>query len=147
MGDEKKTGISITIDLKDIVIVLLILFCIFLYFNPFKSSSIKDLEESIDLKDKEIKKIELERDSLKRERNKIDSKIDSVERIYQNRKDTIQNLKNISKSQKQQINELRSDIDMFNKMLQENEKKIISIKKNPIVLPKDKILKKITEKL
>lgn len=147
MGSEKKTEINLTLNLKDILIILLLISCIFLCFNPFKSSSIKELEESIAAKDIEIKKIAHQRDSLKKEREFIDLKIDSVEKVYQSRKDTIQNLKDISKVQRQQISELRGNIEMFNKMLQENEKKINDLKKNPIVLPKDKVLKKITEKL
>lgn len=146
MGDTK-TNFNITINLKDLIIIGLIIFCIFLYFNPFKNSTIKELEESIKDKDNQIKKIELQRDSLKKVREKLDVKIDSIEKIYQFRKDTINNLKRLSQSQRIQINQLRGDVDMYNNMISENEKRIKDIKQNPILVRKDKLLKKITEKL
>jgi|688.fasta_scaffold200897_3 hypothetical protein len=144
---EKKSLTDISFSLKDIVLIGAVLFCIWLYFNPFNNSSIKSLEEANAEKDKKIAQIKTERDSLKNERLITDHKIDSLKKVQLLSEETISRLKSESKSKDLEIKDLREDLKGFDDMINENDKKINDLKKNPIKLPKGKLVEKLSQKL
>jgi len=136
-----------TFDFRNLVIGGLIIFCIWIYFNPFNSDKISNLEKDNKDKENEIKKIGSQRDTLLLERIVIDNELKDLKKLSEFRSDTIEIYKKASKSKDYQIKELKKDLKFYSDILNEQEKKIDELERNPIVLPKNKIIEKISEKL
>ena len=134
-------------ELKDLIILLLIIAAVWIYFNPFSKTDVTALEKSIEEKDTKLRKTEAERDSIRKEREKIDDKIKVSESIYVLRADTIKNLKRISAIQRSEINDLKEGLEFYHDFIKKQSDKITHLEKNPIILPKGQILEKITQKL
>lgn len=134
-------------ELKDIIILLLVIAAVWIYFNPFSKTDVATLQKAIDEKDLKIKQIEIERDSLRKDRKKIDDKVKILESSYVLRADTIKNLKRISASQRSEINDLKEGLEFYDGLIKKQSDKITQLEKNPIILPKDQILEKIKQKL
>jgi len=134
-------------DFKNLIIGGLIIFCIWIYFNPFNSDKISSLEKDNRDKENEIKKIGWQRDTLLLKRIMIDNELKDLKKLSELRSDTIDIYKKVSKSKDYEIKELKKDLKFYNDMLSEQEKKIDELEKNPIILPKNKIIEKISEKL
>ena len=134
-------------ELKDFIILLLIIAAVWIYFNPFSKTDVTTLQKSIEEKDTKIRKIEAERDSIRKEREKIDNKIKVLVSSYVLRADTIKNLKRISDRQRSEINDLMEGLQFYDDLIKKQSDKITQIEKNPIILPKDQILEKIKQKL
>lgn len=135
------------VDVKNVIIIALILFCIWLYFNPFNSDKIDDLEKDNQVKTEQISKIQFQRDSLAVERKLLDGKIESLKNTSELRKDSIKSLQSFSLKKEIEIRVLRDDLRLWNSVLKEREKKIEELERNPIVLPKNQIVSKTAEKL
>jgi chromosome segregation ATPase len=134
-------------DFRNLVIGGLIIFCIWIYFNPFNGDKISGLEKDIFEKNKKIDKIEFERDSLKLERLVLDGQLKKLKEISKLRNDTINILLSSSRRKDGEIKTLRNSLKSFKDFLSDQEKKIDELEKNPIVLPKNKLLEKTAEKL
>ena len=135
------------LETKDIIIIALVIFCIWIYFNPFNNDKIKDLEKDNNDKQTKISKIEFTRDSLKSERVLIDGELKKLKELSNLRSDTINFYKKISTTKGHEIKTLRESLDTYEEMLEKREKQIDELIKNPIVLPKNKLVEKTSEKL
>jgi hypothetical protein len=135
------------LETKDIIIIALVIFCIWIYFNPFNNDKIKDLEKDNNDKQTKISKIEFTRDSLKSERVLIDGELKKLKELSNLRSDTINFYKKISTTKGHEIKILRESLDTYEEMLEKREKQIDELIKNPIVLPKNKLVEKTSEKL
>jgi hypothetical protein len=143
----EEIGKKFSFDLKNIIIGALIIFCIWIYFNPFNNNKIEGLEKDISEKTEKIDKIGFQRDSLKVERLMLDKKLKELKDIDKLRSDTINKLIISSRKKDIEIRTLRNDLKFFSELLSEQEKKIDDLEKNPIVLPKNKLVEKTLEKL
>jgi len=136
-----------TFDFRNLVIGGLIIFCIWIYFNPFNSDKISNLEKDNKDKEDEINKIGRQRDTLLLKRIMIDNELKDLKKLSEFRSDTIEIYRKASKSKDYEIKELKKDLNFYNDMLSDHRKKIDYLEKNPIILPKNKIIEKISEKL
>lgn len=145
MKQENQNNFSIVL-----IVVLGLILCVvgsYLYFNPFKDSSISELEKKNNDIDIKVKEIQLLRDSLKNLRDETDDIIDSLENVSTLRSDSIKKLSVVSQKYKREIANQREKIQVFDDMLRENEKQIVELKKNPIVIPKNQLVSKLREKI
>jgi chromosome segregation ATPase len=143
----KKNISEINISLRDILIMILLILCLWLYLNPLNKSNIDFLKEKNKDLDKQVQQIETERDSLKKQRIDTYKKIDSLTNVTNSRSDSIKKLKSLSYNQRLEIKEQNEKIKLFDEMLEESERQIEKLRKNPIILPKNKIIEKMKEKL
>lgn len=134
-------------DFKNFIIGGLIVFCIWIYFNPFNSDKISDLEKDNKNKEDEIQKIQSQRDTLRLRRIMLDNELNDLKKLSELRSDTIDLYKKISKSKDSEIKELKKEVKFYSNILTDQGKKIDELEKNPIILPKNKIIEKISEKL
>ena len=136
------------VDVRNVIIIALILFCVWLYFNPFNNSNkIDDLEKDNKNKTEQITKIQSQRDSLTLERKNLDTKIEILKKITESRKDSIKYLQSISIKKEIQIIGLKDDLKTWEEFLKERERKIEELERNPIILPKNQLADKTAEKL
>ena len=143
----KKILKKMKLETKDYVIISLILFCIWIYFNPFNNDEISSLEKDNKNKQELIDKIELKRDSILSERVAINIEIKRLEKLSVVRLDSINIYKKLSNKKDNEIEELKEDLKSFSYILSRREKKIDELIKNPIVLPIDKLVEKTREKI
>lgn len=135
------------IEAKDYIILGLILFSLWIYFNPFNNDKIKKLEDDNNDKQTQIDKIKNSRDSLKLERIELDKQLKEFKNLSKFRLDTINLYRKISSNKGQEIKFLKESLDTFEDMLEKREKQIEELMKNPIILPKNKLVEKTSEKL
>jgi len=135
------------IEAKDYIILGFILFSLWIYFNPFNNDKIKKLEDDNNDKQTQIDKIKKSRDSLKLERIELDKQLKEFKNLSKFRLDTINLYRKISLNKGQEIKFLKESLDTFEDMLEKREKQIDELMKNPIILPKNKLVEKTSEKL
>lgn len=134
------------IDIRNVLIILLIGVCIWFFFNPMTNQKIEVLQEDNVNKQQKIDKLTKERDSLKNERINIDLEIEKLQKLSKLRHDTIQMYKRISSYKDSEIRDLKADVNLYNELLDRRKKEIDDLVKNPIILPKNKIVEKSSEK-
>jgi peptidoglycan hydrolase CwlO-like protein len=147
MDNQEKNVQKIVLDIKDLIIIGLILFGIWMYFNPFNKSKVSELDDDNSKKDKQLQGIELVRDSLKKERQKFDLRLDSLRNVSKIRRDSINSLYRESLKKQNEIKDLREDLTQFNDMVERQSRKISELEKNPILVPKNKIVEKTSGQL
>ena len=135
------------IEAKDYIILVFILFSLWIYFNPFNNDKIKKLEDDNNDKQTQIDKIRYSRDSLKLERIDLDKQLKEFKNLSKLRLDTINLYRRISSNKGQEIKFLKESLETFEDMLEKREKQIDELMKNPIILPKNKLVEKTSEKL
>ena len=138
---------QIVVEWKDLLIILLLVVCIWFYFKPMQNENIKNLQNDTDDKDAQIKQIQRQRDSLVNERKLLDVELLRLRQLSYLRSDTINFYKKLSKSKETEIIDLREDLKFYNEMLARRKKEIDDLIDNPIILPKNKLVEKISEKL
>jgi hypothetical protein len=143
---ESKKNIYL-IDIRNVLIIFLILFCIWMFFNPFGTNRITELENDNKLKQDSIDILTRERDSIQKQRGVIDVDIVKLQVLAKNRKDTIEFYKRLSKSKDIEIRDLKENISVYDEMIRRTEEQIDRLMKNPIILPKNKIVEKTAEKI
>lgn len=135
------------IDIRNILIVVLILVCIWLFFNPFNNNKIETLEKDNQNKQLQIDSIQRLRNVLKDERLKIDKELLYFKELSDARGDTIALFKKLAKLKDFEIKDLRGDIQLYNEMLKRKREEIDDLILRPIVLPKNIIVVKTKEKM
>lgn len=138
---------QIILEWKDLLIILLIGICIFIYFKPIKKESVSVLQGDNSSKDEQIKQIQKQRDSLLNERKLLDFELNKLRQLSNFRSDTINFYKKLSKSKDVEIVNLREDLRIYNLMLSKRKDQIDNLISNPIILPKNKLIEKTLEKL
>jgi septal ring factor EnvC (AmiA/AmiB activator) len=138
---------KIVVEWKDLFIIVLLCVCIWIYFKPFDSKKIDNLQDDNSTKQQDISKIQKERDSLLVERKILDIELNRLRQLSYLRSDTINFYKKIAKSKDSEIINLREDLKLYNEMLARRKKEIDDLIDKPIVLPKSKLVEKTAEKL
>jgi septal ring factor EnvC (AmiA/AmiB activator) len=138
---------QIVVEWKDLLIFLLLGVCVWFYFKPMQNDNIKNLQNDTDDKDIQIKQIQRQRDSLANERKLLDAELLRLRQLSYLRSDTINFYRKLSKSKETEIIDLREDLKLYNEMLARRKKEIDDLIENPIILPKDKLVEKMSEKL
>lgn len=138
---------QIVVEWKDLLIFLLLGVCVWFYFKPMQNDNIKNLQNDTDDKDIRIKQIQRQRDSLANERKLLDAELLRLRQLSYLRSDTINFYRKLSKSKQTEIIDLREDLKLYNEMLARRKKEIDDLIENPIILPKDKLVEKMSEKL
>lgn len=138
---------EIKINFRDLIIIILIGVCVFLYFKPFDNNTIDTLNKDNEVKGESIQKIQHERDSLKKERKILDVRLEKLEDLATLRGDTINYYKRLSKLKDYEIKDLREDLKTYNQMLETKNLQIDELVRKPIILPKKLLVDKTKEKL
>jgi len=145
MENQKKMTYNIDINIKDIMIIILFI-SLGWFVYKYMNSDVDTLKENIDQRDKENEKLQTERDSLEDALNPINQDILKYRNQY--KLDSLKSLDLLEKMEdleKDKIG-LKKTIKYYEGSLSEANKRIEELEKNPVIIPKKEILKKITEK-
>ncbi len=138
---------KIVLEIKDLIIIILVMVLLWFHFNPMKNTKVSELDDDNKRKDKELNDIKIVRDSLKKEREKFDLKLDSLKKVTKIRRDSINFLAKESYRKLLEIKDLKEDLTFYNDMVARQSRKIAELEKNPIILPKNKLIEKSSESL
>jgi len=137
---------EIKINFRDIIIIILVGVCLWLYFRPQKNN-LKEFDDDNFLKQKELNLIQKQRDSLLAERKLIDLELLKQKNLSIKRSDTISYYKKISKFKENEIILLSKELRTYQEFFDKRTKEIDYLIQNPIILPKEQLIQKISEKL
>jgi cell division protein FtsB len=137
---------NVSINIKDVLIVILIL-CLGWFIYLYVSTDSNKLLEDIKSKDEQIAKLQTQRDSLKNARIIIDKDIQKIKDEYTKDSLEAELTKKETEALYKQIDKLRGDVKFWEVIFKEQKKRIEDLEKNPIMVPKSEILQKLSQKI